>query len=166
MYCEILDTVKLGGDGCRRNQLVTDLPEAEFVVLDDDLQNRWRPNFALDESLREWVLDELLQGPPQGARSVTSVAAGLFENPCRGFRVQSQGEVFLGESLVHLFDHQLDNPPQVVVGQSLEDDLRKVAGKGVEPEAGEELEKEGQMPKGQCSSPGLPHASDELPFPL
>src|SRR5207247_416659 len=77
---------------------------------------------AANELLGQRIFDVTLDGAAQRTRAVRAVLAGDLDNPVDDFGRQGDLELPVGQVLVQLVDQQLHDPPQVVVGERLEDD--------------------------------------------
>src|SRR5579872_3003314 len=93
----------------------------QLVVLQEDLNER-RPgaNGALDQRLRERILNVLLQGPAQRTRAIAAVHQRLLQNPLLGLVGHGNRDGLLRQVLVQLADHELQNLDQVYFVQRLE----------------------------------------------
>src|SRR5215471_12655380 len=77
---------------------------------------------AADELLRERIFDVPLNRTPQRPRAIRAVLARDFDDPVHDFRRQRDAELSIDKISVQLRDEQAHDPPQIVVGQRLEDD--------------------------------------------
>src|ERR1700730_14388180 len=98
-------------------------PIKQLIGLQKDLnEGGTRGNRALDQGLRQWVFNLLLQGSTQRTRTVGAIRKRLVENPLLGLIRDGNRDRLLRQVLIKLRDHKLENLDQVVFAQSVEQD--------------------------------------------
>src|SRR5262249_19575611 len=91
-------------------------------VAEVNLQIRGAGKRALDQRLRQRILDVLLQRAPQGPRAVTAIRASLLEDVLRGVGRQPDLHLLGDQVQVHLRHHQVDDLDEIVVRQRRKQD--------------------------------------------
>src|ERR1700694_4347880 len=98
-------------------------PIKQLIGLQKDLNEGWtRRDRALDQRLRQWVFNILLQGATQRTCTVGAIRKRLVENPLLGLIRDGNRDRLLCQVLIKLRDHELENLDQVVLAQSAEQD--------------------------------------------
>src|ERR1700680_1193572 len=98
-------------------------PIKQLIGLQKDLNESWtRRDRALDQCLRQWVFNILLQGSTQRTRTVGAIGKRLVENPLLGLIRDGNRDRLLCQVLIQLRDHKLENLDQVVLAQGAEQD--------------------------------------------
>ncbi len=98
----------MGNRGC-----FDDRPETQPLAGDGDFQSRRTLQAPLDQGLRQRIFDVPLQCPSQRTRAVTTIAAGLVENPLARFRSQDNLHLAMDQRVVDLADQQIDDAQQI-----------------------------------------------------
>src|SRR5687768_6272838 len=77
---------------------------------------------AADELFRQWILNVTLNRAAQRPRAVRAVLAGHLDDPVDDLGGERNLQLAVDQVGVELGDEQAHDPPQVVVGERLEDD--------------------------------------------
>src|SRR6185312_11072783 len=85
-------------------------------------ERRTRRDGALDQRLRQGVLNISLQGPAQRTRTIAAVGKRLVQNPLLRFLIHRDGDVPLCEIGIELSNQQFQNLDEVRIRQSVKDD--------------------------------------------
>src|SRR5262249_37020932 len=97
-------------------------PVLQLVAVEVDLDAIGLAELALDEGLRQRVLDVALERASEGPRAVGAIRARLVDDPPLRVLGELDADLAALDRLVDLLDEQADDREQVVFRERLEDD--------------------------------------------
>src|SRR5262245_65237260 len=98
------------------------LPERQPLLIDENLDLPVLGELPENETLRQSILNILLDGTAERARAVGTITAGLVDQPAVGLVGKSQPDPPIRQAGIELADHQAGDRQQVLVRQGIEND--------------------------------------------
>src|SRR5436190_7408250 len=97
-------------------------PERQPLLIDEDLDLPVLGELPENETLRQSILNILLDGTAERARAVGTIAARRGDEPAVRLVGQRQPNPPFGQAAIELADHQADDRQQILVRQRVEHD--------------------------------------------